>query len=509
MLAPLLFLFATAPASDVEQLLKQFVDVLVIAKREAADPVNTEQAIYQGAIPGMLRRLDPHSVFFDPAQYEQLKQMEHSEQKGFGSVLSILPGRVIVLQAVPGTPSAKAGLSPGDEILAVNNVALNRLDMDQLIGFLGQARQQTAHLDVRRPGNARLLQFNLNPELVDSPSVDRWFLLRPGIGYVRVASFDPQTGRQLKQAIEKLGGNRLTGLVIDLRNNLGGVVQAAMESASLFLKPGQRILTVRGRTAKSEDVDVPKTATPYSFPVAVLVNEKTASASEILAGALQDHDRAVILGIPSYGKGLVQRVRPLSNNTALALTIAFYYTPSGRSIQKPLRAGQLAVQLSSEKYRTDSGRAVTGGGGIEPDVFTPPEQPARLRIVLDASGILTNFATEFTHNNQVTGDFQMTPAILDEFQVFAAEHNIQPAISDWIREREWVQSRLQQEILNQGVGIEKGDEVEARRDPAVRRAIEEITRKLAARLVANGRAWPESGLEARRRLRSGSLPFRS
>lgn len=481
MLAPLLFLFATSPAPDMERLLKQFVDVLVVAKGEAADPVNTEQAIYQGAIPGMLRRLDPHSVFFDPSQYEQLKQMEHSEQKGFGSVLSILPGRVIVLQTLPGTPSARAGLSPGDEILAVNNVALNRLNFEQLIEFLGQARQQTAHLDVRRPGNARLLQFNLDPVLVDSPSVDRAFLLRPATGYVRIASFDPQTGRQLKQALEKLGGGNLSGLVIDLRNNLGGVVQAAMESAALFLKPGQRILSVKGRSSKEEDVDVPKTANPYTFPVAVLINEKTASASEILTGALQDHDRAVVLGLPSYGKGLVQNVRSLSNNTALALTVAFYYTPSGRSIQRPLRAGQLAVQVSTEKYKTDSGRLVTGGGGIEPDVFTPLEQPTRLRIVLDASGILTNFATEFTHRQKVTDDFEVTPAILDEFQVFAAEHNIQPAISDWIREREWVQSRLQQEILNQGVGIEKGDEVEARRDPQVRRALEEITRKLAAR----------------------------
>jgi carboxyl-terminal processing protease len=477
MILPLLFLFAAAPATDLEESLKRFIDVLVIARREAADPVSSEQALYQGAIPGMLRRLDPHSVFFDPGQLEQLKAMEHSEQKGFGSVLSILPGRVIVLQALPGTPSAKAGLSPGDEILAVNNVALNRLMPDQLVEFLGAARQQTVHLDVRRPGNARLLQFTLNPELVDAPSVDRAFLLQPGVGYIRVSSFDPQTGKQLKKAIETLGGSKLNGLVLDLRNNPGGVVQAAFESAALFLKPGQKILSVRGRHTKGEEVDVPKTASPYTFPLAVLLNAKTASASEILSGALQDHDRAVILGEPSYGKGLVQNVLPLSGNTAVALTIAFYYTPSGRSIQKPLRSGQLEVEVSKQQYRTDAGRAVSGGGGIQPDVIVPPELQTQLRIALEASGILTNFATDYTHRNKIADDFHVTPAVLDEFQVFASEHGIQPAVSEWIREREWVQSRLEQEILNQGVSIEKGDEVEAKRDPQVRRAIEEITRK--------------------------------
>ena len=482
MMLPLLLFFAAAPsgpaAESVEQSLKRFIDVLVIAKSESADPVNSEQAVYQGAIPGMLRRLDPHSIFFDPSQYEQLKQMEHSEQKGFGSVLSVLPGRVIVLQALPGTPSSKAGLSPGDEILAVNTVPLNRLTFEQLVEFLGQARQQVAHLDVRRPGNVRLLQFSLNPELVNSPSVERAFLLLPDIGYVRVASFDPPTGRQLKMAIEKLGGEKLGGLVLDLRNNPGGVVQAAMEAAALFLKPGTRIFSVSGRnSSKREDVDVPKTAAPYTFPVAVLVNAKTASASEILSGALQDHDRAVIIGEPSYGKGLVQSVLPLSNNTALALTIAFYYTPSGRSIQKPLSAGQLDIRVSKQQYRTDGGRQVVGGGGIQPDIRVPGEPQTQLRIALDASGIMTSFATDFIRRTKVDGDFHVTAALLDEFQVYAAEHKIQPPVGDWIREREWLQSRLEQEILNQGVSIEKGDEVEAKRDPEVRRAIEEILRK--------------------------------
>jgi len=475
MIVPLLLFFAAPPSvEDVETALKRFSQLLAIVEEQAADPVNTQEALFQGAIPSMLRRLDPHSVFFDPLQYQQLKEMEKSEQKGFGTVLSILPGRVIVLQAMPGTPSAKAGLQPGDEIIAVNNVALARLEFEQIVGFLSEARQHQAQLIVRRPSNVRPLQFVLDPELVDAPSVDRAFLLRPDIGYVRATGFDPQTAKQLREAIEKLGGDKLRGLVLDLRDNPGGVVQAALEIATYFLQPGQRILSVKGRSIEEQQVDIPKTATPYKFRLAVLMNEKTASASEILAGALQDHDRAVIVGEPSFGKGLVQNVFTLSGDTALALTTAFYYTPSGRSIQKPIASGQLAVEKQSQQFHTDSGRAVTGGGGIRPDVAVQQEAQSRLRMVLEGSGIMTSFATEYTQKNRVTENFDVSPSVLEEFQVYAGQREIQPAVADWIRERAWIQNRLKQEIFNQSLGVAKGDEVEAQRDPVVRTAVEQL-----------------------------------
>jgi carboxyl-terminal processing protease len=474
MLAPLLFFFAPPQADDLDRLLKRFTELIAIVESQAADPVNSEQAIYGGAIPGMLRELDPHSIFFDPQQNEQLKEMESSERKGFGTVVSVLPGRVIVLQALPGTPSAKSGLQPGDEIVAVNNVALARLEFDQIVGFLSQARQHQAQLIVRRPGNARLLDFILDPALVDSPSVDRAYLLKPGVGYIRANGFDPQTAKQLKEAIESLGGEKLKALVLDLRDNPGGVVQSALEAASYFLKPGQRILSVKGRSVAGQDVDTPKTTAPYSFPVAVLVNDKTASAAEIVSGALQDHDRATIIGQPTFGKGLVQNVFPLSGNTALALTTAFYYTPSGRSIQKPLATGHLEVEKQTEEFRTDSGRLVTGGGGIQPDVLIAPEPLTQLRVALDASGVITSFATDFIQSHKITETFEVTPAVLEEFEVYAGQRSIQPAIAEWVREREWVQNRVKQEIFNQALGVAKGDEVEAQRDPAIRAALEKL-----------------------------------
>ena len=189
---------------------------------------------------------------------------------------------------------------------------------------------------------------------MQSPSVERAFFVGAGIGYIRVASFDENTAKEMKEAIEKLGGDRMVGLVLDLRNNPGGLVTAALETAAAVpASRAQKIVTVRGRHVPEKSETVPSIAMPYGFKLAILVNEKTASASEIVSGAMQDHDRATMLGEPSYGKGLVQSVFPLSQNTGLALTTALYYTPSGRSIQKPLDAARFELGDTTAHPNTD------------------------------------------------------------------------------------------------------------------------------------------------------------
>ncbi len=248
------------PAGAAAGDLKKLIDVFVTLDEQAADPVSADQAIYQGAIPGMLRTLDPHSIFFDPEQFQQLQQMQQSESKGFGTIVSIVPGRVTILQTMEGSPSAKSGLSAGDEILAINNIPLGQLLPEQLIQLLSQARQQAAVLDVRKPGNARAFRLSLSPELIDAPSVDRVFMLAPAVGYLRIKSFDEPTGKLVKSSIEALGGAALKGLVIDLRDNPGGAVKAAVEVASLFLKPEQVVFTIRGRNEQKDEVKVPAVA---------------------------------------------------------------------------------------------------------------------------------------------------------------------------------------------------------------------------------------------------------
>jgi len=481
-LAALLLLVSALQADDVETEVKRFIDTFTILETQSADPIDTQKAFFEGAIPGLLRRLDPHSVFFDPEQFQQLKKIESSTQKGFGTVVSILPGRLVVLQTTPGTPSAKSGIAPGDEILAVNGYALDRLDMDQIVSLLSQSRQQPAQLYVRRAGVPRVMEFKLIPEEMQSPSVERAFLLKPGIAYLRVASFDEQTGDQVREAIEKLGGDKLAGLVLDLRNNPGGLLPVALQIASMFLKPGQKLLTVRGRNVSEQDEKVRPNAVPYTFPMAVLINEKSASASEIVSGALQDHDRATIIGAPSFGKGLVQSVFPLSGSTGIALTTAFYYTPSGRSIQKPFHvSGDFALSAMAaspnkqSEFRTDAGHIVKGGGGIQPDFEVYPEPYTRLRAVLEASSSFTTFAIDYVKKSpKVPSSFEVPPGLLDEFQLFLAEHDIQPTPSDWSLDRDFIRSRLKAEIFNQAFGVEKGDEVDAQRDTAIQKAVEVI-----------------------------------
>src|ERR1017187_9834248 len=221
-LAIALFCSATllGAQDDLDRQLRDVIGAYSLAAENAAEPVDSEQAMYAGAIPAMLRKLDPHSVFFAPEQFEQLKRMETSTSKGFGSVVSILPGRVIVLQTLPGTPSQKAGLSPGDEILAVNGYIIGQLDLEQLPQLLEQSRRRQALLDVRRPGVPSLLHFTLTPQEMQSPSVDRAFFIGAGIGYIRVTSFDEKTAQEAKAAIEKLGGDRLAGLVIDFSGSV-------------------------------------------------------------------------------------------------------------------------------------------------------------------------------------------------------------------------------------------------------------------------------------------------
>jgi len=485
MIRPVLFALLlavplAAADSDAEQsnAMKRLAEVLAIAQENATDPVNLDQAFYGGAIPGLLRHLDPHSSFFDPDQFEQLNQMERSTSKGFGTVVSILPGRVMVLQTLPDTPAARAGIMPGDEIRGVNNYSLDRLEPEQIIQLLTASRQKPVELAVRHPGALRLVDLRLVPQEMQTPSVERAFELRPGVAYIRVTAFEGSTGRDIHAAIEKLGGEKLKGLVLDLRNNPGGHVTSALETASLFLKPGQVILSAKGRNVPETTERVPAESVPYTFPVSVLVNGKTASAAEIVTAALQDHDRATILGEPTFGKGLVQSVYPLAEKTGLALTTALYYTASGRSIQKPFREEGFALGATAAhpneqtEFKTDNGRPIPGGGGIVPDIAASLPEFSRFEAALEASGSFTSFALEYVKDHKVSDGWEVPPEMLSEFQVWLGERRIQPALSEWLAERDFMASRLKEEVYTIALGVDKGDEVQAERDPEVKQAVE-------------------------------------
>jgi carboxyl-terminal processing protease len=225
---------------------------------------------------------------------------------------------------------------------------------------------------------------------------------------------------------------------------------------------------------------VPAENVPYTFPLSILVNGKTASAAEIVTAAMQDHDRATVLGEPTFGKGLVQSVYPLAEKTGLALTTALYYTASGRSIQKPFREegfalGETAAHPNEQtEFRTDNGRPIPGGGGIVPDIAAILPDITRFQAALEASGSFTTFALEYLKDHKVTEGWEVPPEMLSQFQVWLGERQIQPGLSEWLAQRDYITSRLKEEVYTLALGVDKGDEVQARRDPEVKQALNAV-----------------------------------
>src|SRR5437899_9133712 len=407
---------APSPSSvDATEEASKFAQVFGVLDENYVDTVKPDQAILEGAVRGMLSALDPFSAFFNRDQFELLQQQARGEALGFGSVLYVQTGKVVVLQTAEGSPAWRAGLGPGDEIVEVNGTRINRLDFNSLIELLQRSRSQRVSLGVIHPGKLVAQDFVLNPAEVALPTVDKTLMLAPGIGYIHFTGFEQKTAQELADAVARLGGRSLKGLLLDLRDNHGGMVDSAIGVAGLFLKPAQLVLTVRGRTqpeksyrtATRSPADPQNHAGPspshFDFPLIVLVNENTASAAEVVAAALQEHDRALIVGEPTFGKGVVQSVMGLSEKTGLALITAQYFTPSGRSIQRPLPGTALAevdaaaapqgeqpparprAQFAGlqnaagapalpRRFHTDRGRPVTAGGGIAPDVVVAAPQ---------------------------------------------------------------------------------------------------------------------------------------
>ncbi len=449
----LLLLFQAPSQPDpIEESLRRFTAVYSIVEEQYADPIQPQMQIYQGAIPGMLRRLDPYSVFFDAEQFRILQQHQQAKSEGFGTIVSVMPGRVVVLEAFIGSPAARAGIQPGDEILEVNDHRIGRLGVEEIVQVLSAARsQERTQMLVLRPNSSKVERITASPAELSESTVDRRFFLREGIGYLHVTGFESTTAAELKQALEKWGPP-LKALVLDLRDNRGGLLNAAMDAAGLFLPPGTLVLTARGRSKEVKRFTVEK-ADPVGqkLPLAVLVSGRTASAAEILAGALQDHRRGLLVGETTFGKGTVQAVYPLREGTGLALATAFYFTPSGRSIERT-RAAQ---------------------GGIVPDVEVAPSGYTELQAFLEGRGVFLEFARRLhAAGRPVPPDFEISATLLDEFRGFLSQQQIPMGEKLWSDNRNYIRTRLKTEIFNLTFGVARGDEVAAAADPQVQRALE-------------------------------------
>ena len=357
--------------------LKSFTSVYRLVEENYADKVNPDKAIYKGAVPGMLRTLDPHSSFFDPRDFQLLRE----DQRGayFGVGMQVGPnreGKTTVIAPFTGSPAYKAGIRPGDIILEVNDKRCDGLTTTEVADLLKGPKGTQVQIKVAREGAEKPLIFNITRGEIPRFSVQNAFFLKPGIAYVDIESFNENTSQELEKAIRTLGEQNIKGLILDLRENPGGLLNEGVAVAGRFLKPRQLVVSHRGRSSPEKPYVANNGTNKWDYPIVVMVNRYSASAAEIVAGALQDHDRAWVFGDQTFGKGLVQTVFPLAENTGLALTTAKYYTPSGRLIQRDYSSGSFyeyyfhkdadAKNLNDAKM-TDSGRAVYGGNGITPD----------------------------------------------------------------------------------------------------------------------------------------------
>src|SRR5213082_3641285 len=372
--------------SDVSQSLHQFTQVYDIVEQNYAEPVNPDKAIYNGAIPGMLHVLDPHSNFFDPKSYSLLREDQRGKYYGVGMTVGPRNNKVIVIAPFAGTPAYRAGIHPGDIIAAVDGKSTENMSTGDVADLLKGPKGTTVHISIAREGVEKPMEFTLVRDEIPRYSVDVHFLIKPGVGYMHVNGFNETTEHEVSEALDSFGD--LKGLIIDLRGNPGGLLSEGVGVDDKFLKKGQLIVSHHGRASAEKRYVAQHGNGGKDYPVVVLVNRLTASAAEIVSGAIQDHDRGLIVGEVTFGKGLVQTVYPLSENTGLALTTAHYYTPSGRLIQRDYsnislydyyynRDAESSSTANREVKLTDSGRTVYGGGGITPDVKieTPKSTP--------------------------------------------------------------------------------------------------------------------------------------
>jgi len=483
---------SSADESQLRDSLKSFTNVYALVEQNYAEPINGDKAdtaIYDGAIPGMLRVLDPHSNFYDPKAYAKMREEQHGRYYGVGMTIQQQKDKVYVVFPFEGTPSFKAGIHAGDVIAAVDGKPVSvdgkipdgLASVDMVAKALKGPRGTHVQTTILREGQPKPLVFDLVRDEIPHPSVDLAFEIRPGVGYIHLTQFQETTAREVIESINSFGN--LKGLVLDLRGNPGGLLSQAVEVCDHLLGKGQTIVSQRGRAFP----DVVYTASHgnggETFPIVVLVNRGTASAAEIVSGALQDHDRALIVGETTFGKGLVQTVYNLSENTGLALTTYHYYTPSGRLIQRNYAGvslydyyynhggAQPANTTNREVRLTDSGRTVYGGGGITPDQKIESPKNNDFQDSLLYKDVFFHFAPVYLANRTVDKNFQVDGAVLAEFKKYLTSQNIPWTEADLNGVMDWLKISIKEKIFIIQFGELQGLRAQSDWDPEIQKAL--------------------------------------
>jgi carboxyl-terminal processing protease len=484
-------LFGATPANqELNKRMKEYTDLLNAVTNWSADDIGSDKFVY-ASIDGMLRALDPHTSFLEPKEYTDMQDRQKGTFYGLGILVTKRNDQVTVITPLEGTPAARLGIRAGDVIAEVEGVSTDDLSLDEVVKRLKGPKGTTVHIKIKRIGMKEPIPLTITRAAIPTNSISNVLMLGQGTGYVRIKDFTSTTVRELDQAIEKLEGQGMQRLVLDLRMNPGGLLDAAVGVSDMFLDKGQMIVYTKGRTPDSmQEYTAPGKHPKFDKPVVVLVNRGSASASEIVAGAIQDHDRGLVVGETSWGKGLVQSVYTLQYGAGLALTTSKYYTPAGRNIQRDYTSvydyymadeaeNGTEVPLSQrEQFKTDTGRTVYGGGGITPDVIVKQPSLSRTTQLLEVRSAIFNYAVEYAAKHpELTKDIVVTPAIVEEFlrhaslAEIATETDIRAALAK-PEDRKYIERALKAEIVAAKYGFDASYPYRLQGDAQVEKALE-------------------------------------
>ncbi len=505
-----------------DQFLTRFGSLLNAVMAHAPRPVEASELVYS-AIDGTLDMLDPHSNFLRPEMFSSMRERQQGSFHGIGVIISMRGGRVTIVTPIEGTPAARLGLRAGDVIDKVDDQSTEGMNLDDVARRLRGLEGTTVRVTIIRPGLQEPLELAIQRGRVPTDSVRYAFMIGNDIAYIRVNDFTRTTGREFRTALEKLLAQGATRLVLDLRQNPGGIVDSAVEVAGVLLAPGQRVFSTRGRTADSfQDYRASRDGLHFDGPLVVLINTGSASAAEIVAGAVQDHDRGLVVGETSFGKGVVQTIYPV-RDAGLALTTAKYYTPSGRCIQRdfdsyfaythPERDGDEGEtarprsdedQARGETFFTDSGRKVYGSGGIVPDYQVAQGEYSARIVRLLANSAFFHFAVEVlasaSDKEAAARAFVVDDTTIARFRAMAlakewsTAEELDAALADPTDRRD-IAVQLRTEVLNAGVSLNEGYRAAIETDAQLQDALGRFDE--AARLHARATAATRPAQQAK------------
>jgi len=495
---------APPPGSEesVNSALNSFAQVYDLVQQNEASKVSPDKSIYKGAIPGMLRTLDPHSNFFDPKEFANLREEQHGLYYGVGMQIGPQPhsGKTMVIAPFGGSPAYKAGIRPGDIITAVNDKRVDNMTTQEVADLLRGPKDTKVQIVVQRESVEKPIVFNIMRGEIPRYSIDGSFWIKPGIAYIDITQFTETTSDELESDLKKFGEGNIKGLVLDLRGDPGGLLQEAVLVAGRWLQKGQVVVSHKGRAYSEKPYLARGSQYGLNYPIVVLADRYTASAAEIVSGALQDHDRGWIVGDTTFGKGLVQTVYPLSDNTGLALTTQHYYTPSGRLIQRDYSKMSFldyyygrptTAKDPADVKQTDLGRVVYGGGGIAPDEkYTPPKANAFQVAVLRKNAFFA-FTAQYFGDKEAHLPKGWTPdeAVMNQLHDYLMKHGIQFSEADWTANHDWLRNRLQQEMYITAFSLEDSRKLQVEEDPEVATAVDAMPK--ASDLLAKMKAHSE------------------